>query len=264
VPLPRTAEELEVAWEAGTETFYRAIERNGGAPVEDQKPAERVYRQRNIDAAEPEGVTEEQRERCTSAAAAWYGDDRMQREFSAYGRPPIVVASRLVGIGDAGEDPAESWVAGQWVNGTIFLYGDVAGNPDAPAQKGFTVGGNDNRTTLTHEYGHQVMGVVGFDRDGETSDFLLDFMVTMQSSEENPGKLQQNLQENAGQISRYAVKGGPAETFAEAFTLLHQPDFNIEDYTGGARKALEMLQQKIDADVRSARGIIEGQEELFR
>lgn len=268
--LATTTEEVEAAFDRGTENFYRAIERVGsGLKPEDQYTAKQEYGLKNIDLAEPEAVPENQRERCERDAAMWLADEQMQRDFTAYGKPEVVVASRLVGEDKyAGTDPFKTAVAGQWVNGTIFLYGDTAGEPEKiPGTPGYTIGGNDNQATLTHEYGHQIMRVVAFDRTGGLSTFMLAWLAALGGEDttstggvsfefQTPSGLAR-LKRQSKKISGYAAKGGPGECFAEAYALIRQPDFDITNYTDGVRNALQLLNDKIGEDTDRARSTIE-------
>jgi hypothetical protein len=238
------------------DTFTRGVERYRsllaahGGPPEDSFPLspEDFYAKMNVDEAKPEDVTPKQRAVCEQAAAEFLAEPRLQPIFDAYGEPEIVAASRLIGSDDlVGDDPRDRGVMAQYSGGTIFLYGGVAGDPEfatklVDASPGVSVGGGDLPPTMLHEYGHHVMGVIGYDEFGDDSAFAESFKDAILGD-----GTEETIAMNTSQLSDYAGYS-VGEAFAEAFTTVMDPEFDIDDYDGGMRDALQLIVDQIEQD----------------
>jgi hypothetical protein len=251
---PDTTAELHDTFTTGVAHYRRLVAQHGGPP-EDEFPLspEKFYKKMNVDEAHPEDVTDAQRAVCEKAAADFIADPRMQPIFDAYGTPEIVVASRVIGADDlVGDDPRDKGVMAQWTGGTIFLYGGVAGDPAlaerlAGESPGFSVGGPELAPSMLHEYGHQMMGVLMFDENGDDSDFINAFKGAVMGEGDPRGMSEETARMNTSQLSDYAGYS-VNESFAESFATVMDPEFNIDDYDGGMRDALQLLLDKIAED----------------
>lgn len=273
VALPTTTAEVRSLYVKDFNAYQEQLLNHGGPTSDPAYTGETTYNSMNVSAANPEGVTEEQRALCEEAAAKFLNDPAMQPLFDEYGTPGIAIASGMVtpdptGLDamrqDAvqpGDDPLASNVVAQWSNGTIFLYGDTAGNPDTPVTPGFSVAGADPFTSLQHEYGHQILGVIGYDANGNMSDFKESFVnalgdgipLTDHMSPQQQEEFQSNVDHEAGSVSEYATKS-PDEAFAEFFATMAQdgPNFSVDNFDGGAAEAFRLIQDRITADTGKA------------
>ena len=262
ISFPRTTGQVHTAYVNSMEKYLQNREAHGGPPADylGSRP-EDVYAAMNIVEARPQDVPDDQRARCEEAAAKFLNDPEMQPLFAEYGRPEIVVADRIVSAeGQAGEDPANLQVVAQWSNGTIFLYGDTAGNPDTQSTPGYSTAGADPALSLIHEYGHQVGGTLGYDGDGNPSAFRQSFVEALgggpipdwRSTQQEKADFSANVDLNAGQVSEYATST-PDEAFVEFFTALYQLQKAGEDieatYDGGAAEAVHIIQDQNAKDI---------------
>jgi hypothetical protein len=273
VALPTTTAEVRSLYVKDFNAYQEQLLNHGGPTPDPRFTGDTTYNSMNVSAANPEGVTEEQRALCEEAAAKFLNDPAMQPLFDEYGTPGIAIASGMVtpdptGLDamrqDAvqpGDDPLASNVVAQWSNGTIFLYGDTAGNPDTPVTPEFSVAGADPFTSLQHEYGHQILGVIGYDANGNMSDFKESFVnalgdgipLTDHMSPQQQQDFESNVSVETGQVSQYAGLS-PDEAFAEFFATMAQEGntFDVNNFDGGAAEAFRLIQDRITADTGKA------------
>ena len=268
ISLPHTTAEVHALYLKGLNSYKAELQAHGGPAnlgFSNNDDPESVVQNMNVDQARPEDVTPEQRAVCEEAAAKFLDNPDMQPLFDAYGKPEIVVASGLItpDAGDAGDDPRAQGVVAQWSNGTIIMYGDTAGDPENnPSVPGFSEAGTDPNLALIHEYGHQIMGVLGYDSSGSASDFRNEFVKALSGirldgayTDQQISEAQDNVNVNAGQFSEYATSS-PDEAFAEAFLSLYdlkQSGGSIdESYDDGAAAALHLIENRITADTNNS------------
>lgn len=267
ISIPHTTGAIHTAYVDDINRYIKVQEAHGGPGLEGENP-ENIYSQMNVVNATDNGPPDPaQLARCEDAATKFLNDPELQPLFDEYGKPGIVVATGMVTTSDnpsgtfPGENPEDANVVAQWSNGTIFLYAQSAGNPDTPVTPGFSLAGADPNLALIHEYGHQVMGVLGYDKDGTTSDFRTSFVEALSDgvplsdhmTQTQKEEFQANVDLETNQVSEYASTS-PDEAFAEFFTALYQQQkagAAIEDsYDGGAAEALRIIRDQIAEDTK--------------
>lgn len=258
--IPTSTTEAYDTYIEGIHRFQDRMAERGGPTTYITDPAATAEGM-NVDLCNVEAVAEDERARCEAGVAAFLDEPRLQGALEAYGRPEFVIAGGLARPDDAegaGEDPADYGVLAQWSNGTVFLYGDMAGREDPRESEmpGWGAGPATLESTMEHEYGHQVAMMVGWEADGTPSPMMDGFVSSLigfdvraggydTRSEEEVGNY---VAQSAGQISGYAEQAGAEEAFAEAFVTVMQPDFDIERFDDGARDALELLVGQLKQD----------------
>jgi hypothetical protein len=228
----------------------------------------KAFMGQGMEHAKPEDVPPDERARCEKVAERFMNDPRMQPMFHAYGKPEIVIASGVCSSDKrGGSDPVKAGVLAQWSFGSIILYGDTTGMSEEQlvayektTLPGYNATGLDPNESMIHEYGHQIDGVIGTVEDPNDPDMVgpsktkKAFMDALTGPSQSPADRRVTMMDNAGQVSDYAVQGGPNEAFAEFYYALMDPNFNIDDYDGGAREAFQVLIDRFDADVPGWRG----------
>ena len=224
----------------------------------DDRSASTTASTMQIDLADPEEVTREQREVCQSAVDEFVNNERMGPVFNAFGMPEFAIASNVIGSDRAGgADPEEAHVLAQWSNGTIFLYGGTAGEPrdvalatqayeerKASGEAPFAIGASDLQSTLMHEYGHQILGVTGYGPTGDPTEVLRGFVASTMGGGDvqdmTSFERQLAVEMLSEDLSEYAASN-PHEAFAEAFAAIMKPDYHQSDYGPAAQAPLKFV-----------------------
>lgn len=244
---PDTSEEVFDAYKRGWESYRKLLHEHGGPNYEDMSVVE-PFQLMHVEEARVERVDPEQRAVCEQGAKEFLDDPEMQPYFDEYGKPEIVVASKVIGSDKyAGADPKKFGIVAQWSNGTIFMYAPVVADEEWRQKNqtaGYSVGDGEMRATLIHEYAHQIYGVTGYDEDSKSSQFMNAFEEALTLGTNSPGE----AEFSASQVSQYATTN-EQECFAEFFTeMITNPNW-ADFYDGGTLEAMETMKLWIQDDL---------------